>query len=299
MKAIHLVPASVLALAVGVTGMAALAQDGQRQGATNAPDPFMIDFKWEAARNSPAPPQAKYDGIDGESNDAVVRNPTASPQSTQAPKPDGQGKPLIITLENCAVGSSSCTAPANGGATGRSTAQYNPKEVGVDKIQSPRDPATGQATGNSQQAAGPSQGQPGTQGIKLTDILVSSATAPNNPANETAQSARITSPRDSASGQATGERRQGPGTGQSQDKLGNFEIQDLRSGTAQTGTTALGNSQQDPAAAGQPAGFSWGLAQTGYGVKETAEPSATNANAIKSKPPRNTSGARKKRKPRS
>jgi hypothetical protein len=31
-------------------------------------------------------------------------------------------------------------------------AQYNPKEIGIDKIQSPRDPASGQSTGAAQEA---------------------------------------------------------------------------------------------------------------------------------------------------
>ncbi len=67
--------------------------------------------------------------------------------------------------------------PASGQATGV-TAQYNPKELGVDKIQSPRDLASGQATART---AAPKS----AKGVTFEDILVSSATAPQ-PGNGTA-----------------------------------------------------------------------------------------------------------------
>jgi len=59
----------------------------------------------------------------------------------------------------------------------------------VTTIQSPRDPAKGQANAGT---------------VEFPNILVSSVVAPNKPTTEAAQTAGVTSPRDTASGQATG-----------------------------------------------------------------------------------------------
>jgi hypothetical protein len=78
--------------------------------------------------------------------------------------------------------------------------------------------------------------------IKLTDILVSSVVLPSSP--QPGQTAGITSPRDPASGQATDARQQVPGTDQGENKLGNFEIQDVRGNPSETVNAAPGASDQ-------------------------------------------------------
>jgi len=89
MKAVHIFPASVMALAIGVSAIGASAKDDARKETIEIAN--------------------------------VQGGPTAS-------QPDA-------------------------------TTNYNPKELGVDKIQSPRDPASGQATG-IQSPRDPASGQP-------------------------------------------------------------------------------------------------------------------------------------------
>jgi hypothetical protein len=119
---------------------------------------------------------------------------------------------LAVAIGLSGLAAAEPTQPAPGAA-----AQYNPKELSVDKIQSPRDPASGQEAGNSlsqNDVVDYAKTPPPATNVKVMfeDILVSSATSSNSGNAGSTQRTRtetvganesIVSPRDPASGQAT------------------------------------------------------------------------------------------------
>jgi hypothetical protein len=124
MKPIHLIPALTLAVAIGLSGLAAAEPGQTAPGVTAQYNPKELQVDNIQSPRDPASgqdsPALKTEWITSARTETAI----VTPQSTQPPQP----------------------APGT-------AAQYNPKEIGIDKIQSPRDPASGQS-GNAQTTDG-------------------------------------------------------------------------------------------------------------------------------------------------
>ncbi len=139
----------------------------QVQPTGSTPSPLITEIGFPAAVNSAAggPAAAKWEGPEIDANRSVSQAGTASGTYREGGVND--------TTYQRSAGIQSPRDPASGQATGV-TAQYNPKELGVDTIHSPRDPASGQATART---AAPVSQDPQFK-VTFEDVLISSAKAP-------------------------------------------------------------------------------------------------------------------------
>ena len=122
--------------------------------------------------------------------------------------------------------------------------QWHPE---IDRVKSPRDVASGQATGIKSPrdvATGQVKSQSNAKTRKPNAGFMDYTDDACSVCDGKIKATAIKSPRDMATGQATGKRQHEPI--QAQDKLGNFEIQDVKSPRDIASGQATGKRQYKP-----------------------------------------------------
>ncbi|MBX7170487.1 MAG: hypothetical protein K1X72_05975 [Pyrinomonadaceae bacterium] len=122
--------------------------------------------------------------------------------------------------------------------------QWHPE---IDRVKSPRDVASGQATGIKSPrdvASGQVKSQSNAKTQKPNAGFMDYTDDACSVCDGKIKATAIKSPRDVATGQATGKRQHEPI--QAQDKLGNFEIQDIKSPRDAASGQATGKRQYEP-----------------------------------------------------
>jgi hypothetical protein len=271
MKAIHTLPILTVTMLAGLP-LIAIANAGPNDPISGEAGPALKTEWITSARTEPdnmTVQSAQQGQIMAGPGDGAAGPLTAkSNTNVQSPRDPASGVSTPPAAQRNAVCNKNCqefesiTAPREGQAKSdtavgtpppQTQAQYNPKEL---QVQSPRDPASGQS-GNAQT----------TDGFKNVEGL----------SDDREFIGRNAGTGDPASGQASENRQQSPDTGQSANKLGNFEIQDVRATADETTAAILTNATVTDA---------------------VREGGANDTTHRAKKPPRDRASKRGKRKPK-